>query len=213
MLCGYQFPGIINCIKSLNFRQSNLEMVGLPPAHNSPRQWESRPTQHSDGYANSITVIDQEVRGKLFSKIPKIIVIIKVALGWRALGQDQSANPNPSTSARNFWMEKSSSNGQIRYSHQSLSVNVSTQQCSGDLMDFNWMFPSWGELFLCNRITPECQSLYNWIKTDSFSTTSTRRMKSRSSTFSKSKMSGRVQWRGRQKIRRFGASLIWARGN
>ena len=57
MLCGYQFPGIIKCIKSLNFRQSNLEMVGFPQAHNSPPQWESRPTQDSDGNANSITVI------------------------------------------------------------------------------------------------------------------------------------------------------------
>ena len=123
MLCGYQFLGIIKCIKSPTFRQSNLEMVGLPPAHNSPRHWESRPSQHSHGYANSITVIaDPEVGATLFFKIRKGIVFIQGALGWRAQGQDQSANPNPSTSARNSWMEKSSSNGQIR------SVNASSQK-------------------------------------------------------------------------------------
>ena len=84
---------------------------------------------------------------------------------------------------------------------------------AGHLIDFNSMFPIPSELFLCNRITPECQSLYNWIKTDSFSTTSTRRMKCHSSTFSKSKMFGRVPWRGRLKTRRSGALLIWARDN
>ena len=95
-------------------------------------------------------------------------------------------------------------------------VDIShSQSTSAVIFDnwFNWLFPKPSELFLCNRITPVCQSLYNWTKTDSFSTTSTRKMKCRSSTFSKLKMSGPVRRRGRRKIRRFGALLIWARDN